>query len=152
MRLVGSGRRSFGVIRFTVKRVKKARLLAKTHYINDLRLTKLILGPIITVKSKPRTRLAPQRLAFILWQSHKTCRHLCGVAADFLSCCVFAFLEVSRTMIVTVYFPIWKVRRIRITSFRRDGTNRLRVCCLLFTAPFGDYYFTGKPCNSQHIP
>ena len=46
----------------------------------------------------------------------RNCRHFCGVAADFLSCCVFAFLEVFRTIIVTVYFPMWKVRRIRIST------------------------------------
>jgi len=52
-------------------------------------------------------------------------RHFTGVAVDFLPLRVFAFLEVFRTMTVTVYFPMWKVRRIRITSFRRDGTVHL---------------------------
>ena len=39
-----------------------------------------------------------------MWQKPRSCRHFRGVAADFLSCCAFAFLEVSRTMIVTVHF------------------------------------------------
>ena len=53
-----------------------------------------------------------------MWQSHKVNRHLSGVAVDFFMGFAFAFLEVFRTMIVTVYFPMWKVRRIRITPFR----------------------------------
>ena len=89
---------------------------------------------IMTVKSKPRTRLAPQ-LGKTMWQGHKINRHFAGVAVDFLPLCAFAFLEVFRTITVTVNSPIWKVRRIRITPFRRDGTNRLRVFCLLFTVP-----------------
>ena len=79
--------------------------------------------PIITMKSEPRTRLAPHGFNKRCGKATKVCCHLVGVAADFLSCCVFAFLEVSRTMIVTVYFPIWKVRRIRITPFREGWTH-----------------------------
>ena len=93
--------------------------------------------PIITVKSKPRTRLAPQGINLFMRHMPQNSCHLSGVAAAFFAFFVFAFLEVSLTMIVTVHFFIWKVRRIRITSpLRRDGANRLRVCCLLFHRPF----------------
>ena len=67
------------------------------------RLTKLRVGFIITVKSKPRTRLAP-KLLDSFQKAEKTAVHLWGVAAVFLSFFAFAFLEVSRTMIVTVHF------------------------------------------------
>jgi hypothetical protein len=67
-------------------------------------------------------------------------RHFTGVAAAFLSSCAFAFLEVSRTMIVTVHFLTWKVRRIRITSLRRDGANRLRVCMFSLHRPLSGIF------------
>ena len=99
--------------------------------------------PIITVKSKPRTRLAPQGFNLFMRHMPQNSCHLSGVAAAFFAFFAFAFLEVSLTMIVTVhFFFIWKVRRIRITSpLRRDGANRLRVCCLLFHRPFQGLLF-----------
>jgi len=89
-------------------------------------LTKAPAWAIITMKSEPRTRLAPQRYMLLLWQSHKVNRHLVGVAVDFLA--GLAFREVSFTRIVIVHFFIWKVIRISTTSLSEDGANRLRVC------------------------
>ena len=84
----------------------------------------------------------------------KNSRHFAGVAAAFLSSCAFAFLEVFRTMIVTVHFLTWKVRRIRITSLRRDGANRLRVCMFSLHRPLvGDFYYTGlrEACQEKEF-
>ena len=61
---------------------------------------------------------------------------------------------VFRTMIVTVNAPTWKVRRIRITSLRRDGTNRLRVCMFSLHRPLvGDFYYTGlrEACQEKEF-
>ena len=81
------------------------------------------------MKSKPRTRLAPQ-MGLNLWLTPQSDRHLSGVAVDFFSLCVFAFfLEVSCTIIVTVHFFTWKVRRIRTTPFRRRW-NQPPACLL----------------------
>ena len=59
----------------------------------------------------------------------------------------FAFLF-SFTMIVTVYFPMWKVIRIFPTSFRRCRSNRLRVC-VRPSALAGSYNYTESNTDCQ---
>ena len=110
----------------------------------ELQLTTTRGGRIITMKSEPRTRLAPQVIRINLWQGHKVNRHLPEWRLSFLA--AFAFREVSSTISVTVNFLIWKVIRISPTSFSEDGANRLRVNVQLFIAPLpGDFYSTEKP-------
>ena len=89
----------------------------------ELQLTTTRGGRIITMKSEPRTRLAPQVIRINLWQGHKVNRHLPEWRLSFLA--AFAFREVSTTISVTVNFLIWKVIRISPTSFSEDGACRL---------------------------
>jgi len=67
------------------------------------KLTKAPAWAIITMKSEPRTRLAPHD-CFIIVARPQNNRHFWGVAVAFFAFCDLAFLEVFRTMIVTVHF------------------------------------------------
>lgn len=72
--------------------------------IFEFRLTTGDEAHIITVKSEPRTRLAPKAWVLKLWQGHKVNRHLPEWRLSFLR--ALAFREVSTTISVTVNFLI----------------------------------------------
>ena len=72
-------------------------------------------GTVITGKSKPRNTVSSSRYGLVAQAANQP--SLVGVAVVFKPLCAFAFPEVSRTIIVTVHFLIWKVKRIRPTPF-----------------------------------
>lgn len=74
-----------------------------------------ILKALAIIKNEERTThaVALSRFAKVCDLHHRASRHLAEWRLFFLRC-------VSLMTIVTVYFPMWKVIRIRITPFRED--------------------------------
>ena len=98
------------------------------------RLTKARSRRIITVKSKPRTRLAPQSVMYYVALATKQPSLVRSGGCFF---CVFALCLPGSFIDDNRHSPLLYVEGQAHTHHPLscrigDGTNRLRVCCLLF--------------------
>jgi hypothetical protein len=80
-------------------------------------IDKPVLQPYNDSEEQTTHTVSSSGYRLICGNATKNNRHLSGVAVAFFAFLAFAFLEVSRTIIVTVHFFMWKVKRIRTTPF-----------------------------------
>ncbi len=104
-------------------------------------LTKALPCPIITVKSEPRTRLAPQRLAFISWRSHKNLLSLMRSGGRFfIVLCLRllgSFPDDDRHGVLSYVEGQTHTHHLLL-----EGWNQPPACeCSLFTVPFRGLLF-----------
>ena len=107
-------------------------------------MTNALPGIIIKTKSEPRARLLLRfgLLYEVVFTNHESFRHFAGVAVAF-------FLRLY-TMIVTVYSPMWNVKRMPSPPFGDVGATAR--ACVRPSALAGVFYCTGRllACQGCH--